>query len=54
MNLIAQIVVAIGQLHEAGIVYGNLSKNGVMITLDGFVFLFNLGLSIEKGKEAAP
>lgn len=54
VNLISQIVIAVGQLHEAGLVYGNLSRNGIFITLDGYVFLVNMGVSVEKGKEVAP
>jgi hypothetical protein len=54
VNLISQIVIAVGQLHEAGLVYGNLSRNGIFITLDGYAFLVNMGVSVEKGKEVAP
>ncbi len=52
--MISQIVIAVGQLHEAGLVYGNLSRNGIFITLDGYAFLVNMGVSVEKGKEVAP
>ncbi len=47
----SQLVIAIGQLHEAGLVYGNLSRNGVMITVEGYVFLVGMGLCVERGQE---
>jgi len=42
-NLLAQIVVALGQIHECGLVYNQVNMDGIFITEEGYVLLNDLG-----------
>lgn len=50
-NLIAQTVIAIGQIHECNLVYNNVNLSGVFLTDAGYVLLHELGSSREVGEK---
>ena len=50
----AEIVGGVGGLHGAGVVYGDLRPDNILITADGHVVLADVGLYMEFLRHSAP